>query len=188
MPADNHIPEPLLFNPLKHYLPFIREFISDSITSIPGPEVKKLIRELKHIGTCVMDIYTGELRQESIFSEILEFLEIRGLAHKEDYREWTGSDFNSFRIVSLSDSSRWTMKFYEQEGRYVHIFPARYSPHTFRIKANTLKSAVLYLILIGKDYITEEDLNKARAMAGLSPVREIADAEAVTEMIEILRG
>jgi hypothetical protein len=69
----------------------------------------------------------------------------------------------------------------------VHIFPARLSPHTFRIKANTLKSAILYVIMIGKDYISEDDLNKARAMAGLSPVREVGDAEAVTEMIEILR-
>ncbi|MDP4222035.1 MAG: hypothetical protein Q8868_01870 [Bacteroidota bacterium] len=188
MQFDTHIPEPLLFNPLKHYLPFIREFIINYITDSVKPEIKKLTRELKHIGTCVMDIYTGELQQESIFREILQFLKTHGLEGKEAYMEWTGSNYDSFRIIPLSDSSQWTLKFYEQEARYVHIFPARYSPHTFRIKANTLKSAVLYLILIGKDYITEDDLNKARAMAGLSPIREVADAEAVTEMIEILRG
>jgi len=78
-------------------------------------------------------------------------------------------------------------KYHDNESRFVHIFPARSSPHTFRIKANTLKSAILYLVLIGKDYVSEDDLNKARALAGLSPIREVADAEAVTEMIEILR-
>jgi hypothetical protein len=46
---------------------------------------------------------------------------------------------------------------------------------------------VLYIIVIGKDYVSEDDLNKARALAGLSPVRDVADTEAVTEMIEILR-
>jgi hypothetical protein len=187
MLTEARIPEPLLFNPLKHYLPFIREFIGIHITGTSGPEVKKLVRELKHIGTCVMDIYTGSLTQESIFSEILDFLDSNGLSGKKAYRDWAGSDNKSFRIVPLSDSSLWTMKYFEQEARFVHIFPARYSPHTFRIKANTLKSAVLYLSLIGKDYVTEDDLNKARAMAGLSPVREVADTEAVTEMIEILR-
>jgi hypothetical protein len=51
-----------------------------------------------------------------------------------------------------------------------------------------LKSAVLYIIIFGKDFISDDDLNAARALAGLSPVKEIADAEAVTEMIEILRN
>ncbi len=80
------------------------------------------------------------------------------------------------------------MKFHDNENRFVHIFPARLSPRTFRVKANTLKSAMLYMILVGKDYVSEHELNNARALAGLSPVKEVADAEAVTEMIEILRN
>ena len=73
------LPEPILFNPLKHYLAFIREFVSSRSLSINDPRLKELTRELKHIGTCVMDIYTGNLSQEAIFSEILEFLEINNL-------------------------------------------------------------------------------------------------------------
>jgi len=181
------IPEPLLFNPLKHYLPFIRSFIINRTISISDPGLKELTRELKHIGTCVMDIYTGELAQESIFSEVLEFLENNMLKVKETYKKWAGTDFNDFKIISLSDTSQWTLKYHDHETRYVHIFPARSSPHSFRIKANTLKSAILYIIIFGKDYVSEDDLNAARALAGLSPVKEVADTEAVTEMIEILR-
>ena len=151
------------------------------------PELKNLTRELKHLGTCVMDIYTGELSQDSIFKEICEFLKTSEITVKEIYMKWVGIDFNDYKIISLSDGSQWTLKFHNNETRYVHIFPARSSPHTFRIKANTLKSAVLYVIMIGKDYVSEENLNKARALAGLSPIREVGDAEAVTEMIEILR-
>jgi hypothetical protein len=57
-----------------------------------------------------------------------------------------------------------------------------------RIKANTLKSAILYYIIIGKDFISRNDLNKARALLRLSPIKDPAEAEAITEMIEMLRG
>jgi DNA-binding ferritin-like protein (Dps family) len=181
------IPEPLLFNPLKHYLPFIRGFVSSRTLTIYDPGLKELTRELKHIGTCVMDIYTGQLTQEVIFKEILDFLETSNLKEKEVYKSWTGTDFDDYRIVALSDTSQWTLKYHNHETRYIHIFPARSSPYSFRIKANTLKSAILYIIIFGKDYISDDDLNAARALAGLSPVREAADTEAVTEMIEILR-
>lgn len=184
---DFQITEPLLFSPLKHYLPFIRELINKNILSGNNSDHKNLIRELKHIGTCVMDIYAGELTQEMIFNEICTFLNMNGLSIKEKYKSWVGTGFDDFRIITLSDESQWMLKYYNHDTHYAHIFPARQSPHTFRIKANTLKSAILYLIMIGKDFITEDDLNSARAMAGLSPVREIADTQAVTELIEILR-
>ncbi len=182
------LPEPILFNPLKHYLAYIREFADCRTMTIIDPRLKGLTRELKHIGTCVMDIYTGNLSQETIFKEILEFLEINNLKGMEAYRSWTGTGFDDFRIVTLSDTSQWTLKYHNHETKYVHIFPARSSPHSFRVKANTLKSAILYIIIFGKDYVSDEDLNAARALMGLSPVKEVADAEAVTEMIEILRG
>ena len=182
-----NIPEPLLFNPLKHYLPFIRNFVNNRMSDTKDPGLKELTRELKHLGTCVMDIYTGELSQENIFREITEFLRTNNIRAKELYKVWAGTGFNDFRIISLSDDSQWTLKFHNHETHFVHIFPARSSPHSFRIKANTLKSAILYIIVIGKDYVSDDDLNAARALAGLSPVKEVADAEAVTEMIEILR-
>ena len=182
-----HIPEPLLFNPLKHYLPYIRDLAAGRTMTINDPELKGLTKELKHIGTCVMDIYTGELPQEKIFVEILDFLHSNGLSARESFMKWTGTGFDEYKLHTVSDTSLWMLKYHNHETRYVHIFPARSSPHSFRIKANTLKSAILYIMVIGKDYVSEDDLNAARALAGLSPVREVADTEAVTEMIEILR-
>ena len=179
------IPEPLLFNPFKHFLPFIKDFISHSISNPVNTDPGYLVRDLKHLGTSVMDVYTGDLSQNEIFKEIMEFLASKDLDSKVAFGAWVGS-YKNFK-VELSDSSLWTMKFHDNESRFVHIFPARLSPRTFRVKANTLKSAILYMILVGKDYVSEHELNTARALAGLSPVKEVADAEAVTEMIEILR-
>jgi len=67
MKHDLKIPEPFLFNPLKHYLPFIKNFIEKTTTDNNDPGSKNLIRELKHLGTCVMDIYTGYLPLDKLF-------------------------------------------------------------------------------------------------------------------------
>ena len=184
------VPEPLVFNPLKHYLQFIRDFVNLNIRICSGSECesKKLIKELKHLGTSVMDVYTGPLSLENIFNEVNSYLIIKRLLTRDLFASWSGTSFNNFKITSLSDNSQWTLKYHENEKRYVHIFPARLSPYTFRIKANTLKSAILYLIIIGKDYVTEDDLNRARALTGLSPVKDVTETEAVTEMIDILRS
>jgi len=181
------IPEPILLNPLKHYLPFIREFTNINSEKESYPGSKEFLKELRHLGTCVMDIYKGYIFPESIFQEISEFLKSNGLTGRTAYREWAGTSFSSHRIINLSDGSNWTLKYSDKGTRFVHLFPARYSQHTFRIKANTLKSAILYQVLIGKNFISEDDLNKVRALLGLSPIKEIADVEAITEMIEMLR-
>ena len=182
------IPIPLLFNPLKHHLGFIREFVNLNIEIGYTTERLPLLKELKHLGGSVMDVYSGPLTPEEICNELLSFLKRIKLAKKTLFINWGGKDPKEFKTISLSDESNWVLKYYDHEERYVHCFPARLSPHTFRIKANTLKSAILYQIFIGKDFISEENLNIARAIAGLSPVKDVFDAEAITEMIEILRG
>lgn len=187
MIAEFRIPEPVLFNPLKHHLGYIREFIYQKSEGNPDKDQKIMIRELKHLGTSVMDVYTGMLLINDICNEVMGFLDEKGLSERGNFSGWTGDGMKDFRIISLRDGSQWTVKYHENCQRFVHIFPARGSQHTFRVKSNTLKSAILYYILIGKDFITGEDLNKVRPLLGLSPIRDPVDTEAITEMIEILR-
>jgi len=188
MISEFPIQEPILFNPLKHHLGFIREFIYQKTEGKENGDQKKMIKELKHLGTSVMDIYTGSLPVNVICDEVLRFLEEKELSEKERFSKWTGIEINDFKIISLSDGSQWMLKFHENSQRFVHIFPARGSQHTFRVKSNTLKSALLYYILIGKDFITGDDLNRVRPLLGLSPIKDPVDTEAITEMIEILRN
>jgi hypothetical protein len=186
MNTEYQITGPLLFNPLKHHLGFITEFVNMRVDE-PDSDIKNLSRELKHIGTSVMDIYSGSFSIKKICNEVGGFLREKDLLSIEAYSNWVGVTANCFRIISLSDGSQWTLKFHNNKNRFIHIFPARNSQHTFRVKANTLKSAMLYLILIGKDLVTGDDLNKVRPLLGLSPVKDPVDTEAITEMIEILR-
>lgn len=187
MNTDYQIPEPFLFNPLKHHIGFIREFINLNIDK-PCTDLQCLTRDLKHLGTSVMDIYTGSLPIRNICFEVEAFLKQKDIFRRETYSVWAGTNMNCFRIISLTDGSQWTLKFHPNPLRFIHVFPARNSQHTFRIKSNTLKSALIYNIIIGKDLVTRDDLNKVRPLLGLSPVKNAIDIEAILEMIEILRG
>jgi hypothetical protein len=188
MLPSNQITVPVLFNPLKHHLGFIKEFIEINAGSNNLSDNQAIVKELKHIGGSVMDVYSGSLTYNEIGGELLCFIKTKKLIKLKDFHEWAGLDPNEFKTIYLSDGSNWVLKYYDHDQRFVHSFPARFSPFSFRIKANTLKSAILYQIFIGKDFVTEEDLNTARAIAGLSPVRDVFDTEAITEMIEMLRG
>ncbi len=183
----HEIPEPILLNPLKHHLGFIREFIYQKTEKDADADQSNMIRELKHLGTSVMDVYNGSLQINEICCEVITFLEKKELFERKLFLEWTGKKLDDFKIISLSDESQWTLKYRESCQRFVHIFPARGSRFSFRVKSNTLKSALLYYILIGKDFITADDMNRVRPLLGLSPIKDPVDAEAITEMIEILR-
>ena len=188
MLAEASIPLPLLFNPLKHHLGFIREFIDYNIENRIITGNLSIVKELKHLGGSVMDVYSGILTPDKICKEIISFLRKKKLSEKTSFINWAGKEPKAFKTIRLSDGSQWVLKYYENEKRFVHSFPERQSPHTFRIKANTLKSATLYQIFVGKDFISEDDLNTTRAIAGLSPVKDVFETEAITEMIEMLRG
>lgn len=186
MNLDYQIPEPFLLNPIKHHLAFIREFINYHIDK-SGSDIKELSHDLKHLGRSVMDIYTGSMSIGSICAEADALLKQKNVSGIESFSVWAGTGMDCFRIIPLSDGSLWTLKFHNSPLRYVHIFPARNSMYTFRVKSNTLKSALIYNIIIGKNLVTGDDLNKVRPLLGLSPVKDAIDTEAILEMIEILR-
>lgn len=183
--GTDHIPEPFQFNPLKHHLGFLRDFATG--WEQPG-NAAAIVRTLKHIGTSVMDVYSGKLSVSDILEETGCRLKENSQFSYDSYMKWTGLNSSEFRSLHLSDSSEWILKFHDNRKRYIHIFPARSGPHTFRIKANTLKSAIHYNVFSGNDFITEDAINTARAQAGLSPVREVSEAEAIFRMIELLRS
>lgn len=186
MNTDYQIPEPFLFNPIKHHLGYMKEFINQNIDRT-DTDLRQLTHSIKHIGSSVMDIYTGDLSIRSICMEIRELLIKKKITGQKEYAEWAGIKTECYRKVCLSDGAQWTLKFHNNAERYVHLFPARNSSNTFRVKSNTLKSALIYNIIIGKDLVTGYDLNKVRPLLGLSPVKDAADTEAILEMIEILR-
>ena len=187
MNIESLIPEPFQFNALKHHLDYIRQFINDRLSDVNKRDTMNIVMELKHIGTSVMDVYSGSLSVTEILEQTSAFLKIMSLENRNVYSQWTGRNHDDFKTITLSDTSIWMFKYHDASYRYVHLFPARMSPFSFRVKANTLKTAILYYLIEGKDFISSKDLNKARKFLGLSPVKSPSEAESITKMIELLR-
>ncbi len=203
------VPEPLLFNCLKHHAGFVAEFIrsfSDPLRpagKMPGsPGIKescgdfeaeagkRLREELLIIGKSQMDLYTGRLSPERIAEEIKGSLKSKGLLKKEKYFSQINEAASSFMETRLSDNSVWVLLPGKIPGRHVHVHPGRYSPLTIRVRSETLKTAIAvlcYCSRYGKDHSDLDTINKSRTkLLKLSPVKEVNPVRGLGKMIEIL--
>jgi hypothetical protein len=176
------IPQPVMFNPFKHHLAYIKSIIDQFSNS------EKILKEIiSHVGTSVTDIYTGELDINIICNHVINFLNENSLTDKNTFCLWAGKDRGDFRKIKLPDSSEWTLKFFNHPDRYVHLFPARNSFKSVRVKATSLKTAVLWLSQRLINEININNLNRIRLVAGLSPVKSLEEAKALTDLINMLR-
>ncbi|MBF8965430.1 hypothetical protein I0P70_19430 [Pontibacter sp. FD36] len=132
------IPAPILFHPLKHHLGYIREFIKKQATA----EETTLVAQLKTIGSSQLDLYLGELSTQQIAHETILYLQKHQILEPEAFQTYLSSSEADYRVITLSDESSWVLRWGVVEGRHVHLHPARYSQHTIRVKANTLKTAI----------------------------------------------
>lgn len=143
---------------------------------------------LQKIGTSQMDMYTGDLPPETIFEEIIAQLTAQDLYLPAAFAAALAVR-RGYTEVTLSDSSRWVLRLSDDPERYIHLHPGRYSPHTLRVKAAALKTAMAYQAAAKNGRLSGEllpDMNRVRAVAGLSPVRSIGDAQHLLKIIGLI--
>lgn len=151
-------------------------------------EIKRdIVPLLRHIGTSVADIYTGDVKLNDILGELKMLRQEQGLPDRQSYREWIAQSNKGYRKFTLSDSSLWVLKYLDDNHRYFHIFPGRNDEYTFRSRGNSLKTAILYHILYDKGDILLCDLNAVRKMLSLSPVRNTESASGILADIRLLQ-
>ena len=168
-------PHPALLNTWKHHAGWIRWRIGRAV--LTGEEgVAGLVPEIAVIGHRLMDLYPGALTPAEIAETVVARL--RG-ANRLDYgplAAWLEEQDN-FTLFELPDGSRWTVRLGPAAGRYLHLHPGRWVPHTVRVQANTLKSAVVthaHAKHTGRDPTDLAVVNEARQRyLGLLPVREL---------------
>jgi hypothetical protein len=129
------IPVPFLFNPLKHHLVALISILNN--TDFPA-----IFTVLKPLGASQMDMYTGTLTLPQIFTEIGSFLDETGIWEQDNYHNYL-TRHDDYLTLKLSDRSEWILRA-AKGARYVHIHPGRHVPHTLRIKATALKTALAY--------------------------------------------
>ena len=93
---DSQIPLPFLFNPLKHHLGFIKNYISGTFISGISNDSHTVIKDLKHMGVSLMDIYTGSIAMEAVFEEIIKFLNNGNLSRMGAFGTWAGKHSKDF--------------------------------------------------------------------------------------------
>jgi hypothetical protein len=136
------VPIPIKLNCWKHHALFIkkelRKFKSDA-------QVKEIQSLLLKIGESQMDLYCGKLSPAEIGNQTISYLSSNSIKNKKEFADWLYRDGNNYQTIALKDKSVWTLRTGDEEKRFVHIHPGRYSPHTVRVKALTLKSVICIL-------------------------------------------
>lgn len=142
MEENCKIPPPVYLNCWKHHAGFIKKQI-ESIRETK--DLEELKSYLLKIGESQMDLYFGKHTVLEISEQILNSLYRKKLFSAKLYKDWLSKDGKDYQLVELKDKSIWTLRLGDDVSRYVHIHPGRYSPHTVRVKATTLKTAILVL-------------------------------------------
>ena len=177
---------PINFNCWKHHSGFIKEQIR-SVHSIK--DLEKLKKLLLKIGESQMDLYYGNYSPSEISERIITELKKKRVFPLGRYKNWLAENKTDYQLLTLIDSSVWTLRLGENVERYVHIHPGRYSPNTRRVKALTLKTAIFTLCfenlgeqklcnlelinLVRKNYLNEPPLKSVSKESGLGRLLEL---------------
>lgn len=183
------LPHPFLLNTWKHHAGWVRRRIVEAVSE-GGSGVAALPAEMAVVGTRLMDLYTGSLTPAEIAGLIAGQLRDRGLLEHEPFAAWLRGQ-GGYAMLDLPDGSKWTVRLGPANGRYIHLHPGRWSRHTIRVQANTVRSAVMahaLAQLTGRDPADLAVVNEARcSYLGLLPVRNVTSDSGLGAVIEALR-
>jgi len=187
--ADD-VPPPVLFNAWKHHAAAIRRRVAEVACAGPAA-LAGLAPQLLVIGTELMDLYTGPLSPAEVAAGVLGQLQADGRLDLAAYRDWLEGN-RGYRVLTLpADASAWVLRLGAEGGRYVHVHPGRRTPHTRRVRANVLKTAVMVLAHAGAhggDPLDVALVNRARRdYLGLAPLPALAGEGGLGAVIEALR-
>lgn len=188
MEINCEIELPLTFNCWKHHADFIKKQIE--FYRREKISVKELQKMLLVIGESQMDLYLGELSPQKICDEIINQLILNDALAFEEYKKWLFEKGKDYKLTEISDSSVWTLRLGNEEERYVHLHPGRYSPFTLRVKALTLKTAIAVLIVnFERNFplIDTLQINEIRKkILNSPPVKNVSANSAVVRIMKII--
>ena len=180
----NCLPNPILFNRWKHHAGYVARQLKQA--GKLGWEY--FAQEVKAIGNNQMDIYLGDLSSMVIGKAILEILQEKQIQSLEAYQAWITQTQSQFRLLTLEDQSVWTLLWSGATERYIHIHPARYSPHTLRVRGTVLKTVIMSYACATVEH-KQPDLsliNQVRKeVLDLSPVQHLHPEEGLGKMLDI---
>ncbi|GET29627.1 hypothetical protein [Prolixibacter sp. SD074] len=181
------VPAPFIFNPLKHHLGCIRQFITEAINH--KAEDRELAETLSGIGAPMTDIYFGTLPVQAILDMVSSRLLAKKTFNRPSYCEWLNNE-KEYRFLLLPDGSKWIFLEGRDTDRYIHFHPAKYSEHTFRVRGSTLRTVIAVKIK-GVDqpesWSNIDFVNEIRSsLLGLSPVKRIVRNRGIGRLMQMV--
>lgn len=189
-PTAHTVPPPVLFNAWKHHADWVRCQIVDAVSGGES-SLRELAEAVIVTGTQLMDFYTGMLDPWAIGQQVVDQLKALGKLDLDPFAAWV-AETNGYRLVDLSDGSRWVLRVGDGE-RYVHLHTARYSSHSVRVPGISLKTAIVANALAGlrgrpvADLVTVNDargeylrlppIARLSANAGLGKVMQLLQVQ-----------
>src|SRR5262245_38966347 len=187
---DWDVPHPVLFNVWKHHAEALRRRVRDAAAA--GEAGLALLPDkLLVVGTELMDLYTGPLTPVEIGQQVLAQLRAENRLEREAFGAWVEENGGYRLLTFAADESVWVLRFADKDERYVHVHPGRWTPHTRRVRANVVKTAVMVLAdaaLHGGDPLDVKRINHVRKKyLGLAPVRELTPEQGLDGVFALLR-
>jgi hypothetical protein len=183
------IPPPIKFNCWKHHAIFIKKELKSFKSEA---QINQLQSVLLKIGESQMDFYHGFYSPEEIANQTIKQLVFFSIKNSNDYKRWLYMNGKEYNTVTFKDKSIWTLRSGDEEKRFVHIHPGRYSPHTVRVKALTLKTAICVFAFAEIKSVTEFDIdliNEARKMClKASPLKSINRETGLGKLLTLLKS
>ena len=181
------VPAPVLLNPWKHHAGWLREQIARHATA---DGLRLLADRLVIVGTDLMDLYVGPSSPAEIAAAIIDALEKDARLDPTVFQAWLGEG-GGYQVVELSDTSLWVLRL-GAAPRHVHAHPGRYSPHTRRVRASVLKTAVLATAAArasGGDPADLRVINDVRTLLALPPLgKAVSRDEGLGIVLDLLAG
>ncbi|MGL4598804.1 MAG: hypothetical protein ACRCYO_14910 [Bacteroidia bacterium] len=172
---------PFIFHTPKHHLGVLQMLIKNYL-----PEQQaELVQVLKRIGASQMDVYEGKLSATEICNELGALLAKQN--QLEEHAFLSLLEPSGFYACETSDGARWVLRRGDIPNHYVHIHPARYSPHTFRAKAGALRTALAWMCFCPKQEIKTSAINFLRSRwLDLSPVKDVQELDGFQSILKKL--
>ena len=145
---DWNIPEPILFNCWKHHAGVVCQRIANAIEQ-GKTSLTSLAESLKCIGSSLMDFYTGELPPDVIAEKVLAHLSDAQALEKSAFIYWLQRQEDYAVLTFPEDESCWVLRLADEQERFIHLHPGRWTPHTMRVRSNVLKTAIMVLAHCG---------------------------------------
>jgi len=167
--------ENILFNELKHHLHFIINYV--------GQYQPNLIEDLQTIGSSLTDVYTGNLTVVNIKHQIINYLHKNHIFYSDDYCKWINED-KCYRIVKTEDNTNWILRISDNKEKIIHIHPGRDGKNIFRVKGETIKTAIAFVYY--KNYekqsieLNKDVINDIRIKLNISPVKHFEKTKILT--------